>query len=730
MLLRDDLQQQLRERPDRVVFVVGTGVVLGAVRGAPCEPYASWVGLIRSGLERAHALGKLPADELDDNVKKLGHTRLGALLETASAVEELLGAPKHGEFRRWLKETVGTFEANVRDGSVLDALAAHQRRKALLATTNYDLLLEQVTGLEAVTWRDIADVDGVLRGTDKPRILHLHGAWRWPDSVVLGIKSYADVARDSYAQTVLTALRTDRTFVFVGCGAGLRDPNLGAFLKWTAEVFNGSEARHFRLCRDSEVEAVRAEHPDGQRIFPLPYGPNHGDLAPFLRSLLPPGTASLPVSPPSHPSTTSTPTVVSQLAAQPATSVLSTLTPAATRPTTPIPPDRWEPALVQFFHDAFANSEIEQFFALSLGRELAGALPSAAIPHDEFCFKAVTVLRNRGSCDHAFFEALRLIRGQRRAEIDAIQLACLGTLAPPGPPPPPPPPPPDANAVTLPQFALVLDRTTQWLTLTTMLRDEPRHALVVVHGDNHQDIGLFVQRTLRWANGTMGERPPRSHEIIAVECYHEGKCPRNKSVWAARVSQAIALKHDPTPVADPTPATEERLRVALAELAGRAATLLVFVGQNGGGLRIGGEGMKMNERNAFADCLKDLVSALPSNPAHPIRLLVPIEHAPDMSAEDALLEASREASQAHPQLHYLPLQELDFPTWSEVRDSLRREIQRRKHRSSDRDLERLFRPTFNHHDGLKTSQAHSFAALGKALSEILERELPEEEDPA
>lgn len=644
MLLRDDLQKQVHDKPEKVVFVVGTGIPLGAVSGAPCEAYASWVGLIRSGLERALALGKIPANEFADSVKKLGHTRLGALLETASAVEELLGAPNHGEFRRWLRETVGTFEANLRDDSVLKALTAHQRRGALLATTNYDLLLEHVTGLDAVTWRDVADVDGVLRGTDT-RILHLHGAWRWPDTVVLGIKSYGDVAHDSYAQTVLTALRTDRTFVFVGCGAGLRDPNLGAFLRWTAEVFAGAETRHFRLCRDSEVEAVRAEHPDGQRIFPLAYGPNHADLAPFLRSLLPHGTTSTPpISPPANPATTSTPAIVStHAAARPAVSDFDAIS-TSTR----ISPDGLEPA--------------------------------------------------------------------------------LGTLTPPQPSPSLPPPPPDSTAVTLPQFALVLDRTSQWLTLTNILRDESRHALVVVHGDNHQDIGLFIQRTLRWANG-MGERPPRSHEIIAAECYHEGRCPRSKSTWAARVLQAIAQKRIPALASDTTHSTEEQLHIALAELAGRAATLLVFVGQNGGGLRDAGEGMKLVERNSFADFLKELVNALPTDSANPIRILVPIEHAPDKSAKDLLFAATRSAAGACPQLLYVALEELDFPKWSEVRKSLEDEFVRRRHRCEPEDLERLFRAAFDHHSGPETSQAQSFAALGKALSEILDSELTEEEDP-
>ncbi|MBK9350223.1 MAG: SIR2 family protein [Sulfuritalea sp.] len=118
-----------------------------------------------------------------------------------------------------------------------------------------------------MTWRDPAGVERALRG-EEPQILHLHGAWRWPESIVLGHRSYEDVARDQHAQTVLASLRAERTFIFVGCGAGLRDPNLGAFLRWTASVFSRSEYRHFRLCLESEVEELRREHVDEQRIFP------------------------------------------------------------------------------------------------------------------------------------------------------------------------------------------------------------------------------------------------------------------------------------------------------------------------------------------------------------------------------------------------------------------------------------------------------------------------------
>ena len=93
------------------------------------------------------------------------------------------------------------------------------------------------------------------------------------------------VRENPHTQAVLRALRTLRTLIFIGCGEGLSDPNFGAFLTWTREVLSNTEYPHYRLCRDSEIEALRAQHPPGEPIVLLPYGPDHSDLAPFLRSL-------------------------------------------------------------------------------------------------------------------------------------------------------------------------------------------------------------------------------------------------------------------------------------------------------------------------------------------------------------------------------------------------------------------------------------------------------------
>lgn len=276
--LRDDLQRQIDG--GRVVAVIGAGVSVGATNG---RRVASWLGLLHDGVDACLAL---PTSGLTDASAKLLHDQIDTgdlhmMLAAAEVVSDKLGAPGGGEWRRWLRESVGALRAEQRD--VIEAL---RDLGVVLATTNYDGLIEEVTGLPAVTWRDGAVVERVLRG-DEEGVLHLHGLWRDPESVVLGVRDYEKVLGDAHAQTMQRALRLLNTLLFVGCGEGLHDPNFGALLRWSEGVFAGSEYRHFRLARDGEVTELQARHPAEQRIFVLGYGPGHGDLADFLRSLRP-----------------------------------------------------------------------------------------------------------------------------------------------------------------------------------------------------------------------------------------------------------------------------------------------------------------------------------------------------------------------------------------------------------------------------------------------------------
>jgi tetratricopeptide (TPR) repeat protein len=164
------------------------------------------------------------------------------------------------------------------------------------ATTNYDKLIEAVTKLPSVTWMQKERVERVIRGDEKG-VLHLHGSFDQPESVVLSLRSYEEVLHDQHAQNTLRTLHTMRTFLFVGCGAGLNDPNLGALLKWTGSTLTHAY-RRFRLALEREVDQLQKEHPPGQNIFVLPFGKEHRDLAPFLRRFKAPAAAPVGITNP------------------------------------------------------------------------------------------------------------------------------------------------------------------------------------------------------------------------------------------------------------------------------------------------------------------------------------------------------------------------------------------------------------------------------------------------
>jgi hypothetical protein len=271
------LRELIAER--QVVAIVGAGVSMGVTGGARV---ASWVGLLEDGITRCESVAN-PSPPIgwgDRQREALKTNDLVELVGVATQVERRLGAPEAGEYKQWLRESVGALQ--VRDSAVLVAL---RDLGIILATTNYDNLVEDVTGYPAVTWRDTTDVERAVRGKERG-VLHLHGHWKRPESVVLGGHAYTEVVRDAHAQAVQKALALMNSFLFVGYGQGLADPNFGGLLHWMRQALAGSEYRHFRLCLRSEQAEIQALHPREERVFALSYGAKHEDLAPFLQSLV------------------------------------------------------------------------------------------------------------------------------------------------------------------------------------------------------------------------------------------------------------------------------------------------------------------------------------------------------------------------------------------------------------------------------------------------------------
>jgi tetratricopeptide (TPR) repeat protein len=284
--LIDDLKKEIAR--GQTVVIIGAGVSIGATNRHKC---ASWTGLLHDGVDRCVELNRLPSAMTESLRSHIDSGDLDFLLSAAEVVSKKLGAPDDGEYRRWLRETIGALKAENKE--VIQALSD---LGAILATTNYDNLIEEVTGLPPITWKDSARVERVLRGDEKG-VLHLHGYWQNPQSVILGIRSYEQVLGDDHAQTLQRAVAALKSILFVGCGEGLSDPNFGSLLEWTGKVFAGSEYRCFRLALDNERELIQQQHSNQQRLFVLSYGQKHDDLAGFLRGLKPESKTAEPLRP-------------------------------------------------------------------------------------------------------------------------------------------------------------------------------------------------------------------------------------------------------------------------------------------------------------------------------------------------------------------------------------------------------------------------------------------------
>ncbi|MEI7832764.1 MAG: SIR2 family protein, partial [bacterium] len=275
--LIDELKEVIAN--GNVLVVVGAGVSISATSNAPT---ASWKGLLLHGVEYCRGRGFLDADEAESAKIDIESNKTHRMLLAAERISQAMGAPKGGEYSKWLRETIGKLIFD----PAHPLLTALKQLNVPVLTTNYDDVLAQGLGRKPYTWQQSSQVELILRG-DATGIIHLHGYWEDSESVILGIRSYEAILGDAKAQNLMHALRTMKTLLFIGCGAGLDDPNFSKFLTWTRKIFPGSEYQHFRLiCETERAEAVKQQTPE-DRIHLLSYGATHDDLAPFLCSLAP-----------------------------------------------------------------------------------------------------------------------------------------------------------------------------------------------------------------------------------------------------------------------------------------------------------------------------------------------------------------------------------------------------------------------------------------------------------
>ena len=270
----NDLMDELRALIQRkkVIAVVGSGVSM-----ATCEAAPEWKSLIESGLDECQRLGASDAwcQVVTSQLAMEGETDM--FLSAAESVHGKLNEDGGGSLRAWLE---GAFQSLTPEKPA--AIKALHRLGVPIITTNYDGLIESVTGLGSFTRNDRTEVSRFLMGQERG-VFHLHGHWKQPESVVLGLRSYDAVVADIASQEAMKALT--HCLLFIGCGdPGLSDPNFSRFLSWLriSDTRSGDSRRHFRLV----LQGDKMKRPLG-RLFPLIYGDDYGALPEFLERLAP-----------------------------------------------------------------------------------------------------------------------------------------------------------------------------------------------------------------------------------------------------------------------------------------------------------------------------------------------------------------------------------------------------------------------------------------------------------
>lgn len=202
----------------------------------------------------------------------------GELIQAASRIEEELRSTHEGAYGRWLSETIGALKLVNR--RCVDALLSWGTR---IATTNYDNLFEDASQLSPITWLATDTAHQVVRG-ERQGVLHIHGHYSLVNTVVLGAKRYEEICSNTSAQNLLRSVMTRDTIVFVGCGAGLEDPNFGRLLEWSKEALRQCHHTHYVLVRARDRNSAFSQF-SGVNIEPLVYGNEYDDLPIFLESI-------------------------------------------------------------------------------------------------------------------------------------------------------------------------------------------------------------------------------------------------------------------------------------------------------------------------------------------------------------------------------------------------------------------------------------------------------------
>ena len=194
-------------RQNELVYLFGTGIS-AALTG---KNY-SWKKWILDGT--GYFSDRKAADDIAESLQKDSSTK-----NLLNAVKTVLAVTKQErKYDQWMHRS---FEVNrVTNQNLAETLKKLLITQDVFATTNYDHLLEQTTGLAALSYADTQQAFYMLDQRKSNAVLHIHGEYdsiRGIDNIIADEEQYRTILNDKGAQFLQQILGT-RTLIFVGCG--------------------------------------------------------------------------------------------------------------------------------------------------------------------------------------------------------------------------------------------------------------------------------------------------------------------------------------------------------------------------------------------------------------------------------------------------------------------------------------------------------------------------------
>lgn len=254
------------ELGEKIVYLCGAGASMAL--GDHQNSWSAWLNVGRMMLDPEQ---QAVFDEL------LGDRSPDALISAATYV--LAQLKKCGQYESFMNETIGALRPA--EQTLMDAVRKIWRARDLVATTNYDLLLENSIGTAYVTYEQPGEILSIIKGTVANKVIHLHGIYDHSagiDNIIADGEQYRGILKNAGAQFIQNLLST-YPIIIVGCGGTVSDPNLSGFMQFMVDKL-GLDIPYFFLMKEGDKPPALPAN-----AVPVYYGTDYSDLPAFMEEI-------------------------------------------------------------------------------------------------------------------------------------------------------------------------------------------------------------------------------------------------------------------------------------------------------------------------------------------------------------------------------------------------------------------------------------------------------------